>query len=580
MARADYLSEYSRGVIYIIKITLDKCQESFGVAPCTATGVQCYNTFSTCKDTPNYNRGTTDIYLSSISKRIPFAGCRPLLLNNPSIFQTDISDNKLKTLRFTFDLAEDFKDYDIGMDPYRSSRATKPDTVPFVKTLLARNPNWQNRPITIYEGFDGQTQTQLLDDENIIAYGILKNIRLGDKSIQFEATDIISPLSEIDYPEKKGVTLVSDISTSQTSIVLSDVDGYEDYTALSIGEEIITYDTGNISAANNMITSCVRAAGGTTAAAHSSGDSAEPCGYFQGDIFDVLKDDILIGAGGLVSGNIASDWNTIRDNPTEIFEIEAYLPKSTKLNKYIQELIDLFCLKMWQGEDQKIHITRSHQNLNGRTYHILTDNANIVVDSRASDLNDDDRITTVEIRYDFDWFGSIDKAEDFSGFEIQHDSDAAGINGAQKIKKKIIPCRWLRRGVYQEELFFDFIEALARRTLFKYNEAHAFIEAKVEIKDSAITAGDFAKLTTTALVDETGTPLEAEKFEICKRKPDKNVLSIKMLRCIKTPFLIIAPDSVTNDWSTATDSEKEYGAICNDNGEMSDGAPGSVIYAG
>ena len=47
--------------ITVIELYLDSCANTYGVAPCTASGAvgsECYNTFGTCQDTANYSNTT------------------------------------------------------------------------------------------------------------------------------------------------------------------------------------------------------------------------------------------------------------------------------------------------------------------------------------------------------------------------------------------------------------------------------------------------------------------------------------------------------------------------------------------
>ena len=55
MSYSDKLNAFSRITQRALIFTLDFCDNTFGVAPCTATGAEkCYKTLSTCQDTANY----------------------------------------------------------------------------------------------------------------------------------------------------------------------------------------------------------------------------------------------------------------------------------------------------------------------------------------------------------------------------------------------------------------------------------------------------------------------------------------------------------------------------------------------
>lgn len=65
MSYDDHAHAMTRTPVTLVIITLDFCGRTFGVAPCTATGEPCYNTFHTCKDKNAYLKTTRDYEFSS-----------------------------------------------------------------------------------------------------------------------------------------------------------------------------------------------------------------------------------------------------------------------------------------------------------------------------------------------------------------------------------------------------------------------------------------------------------------------------------------------------------------------------------
>src|SRR4051812_22871602 len=58
----------------ILELDVDRCQNVYGVAPCTAAGApgtECYNTLRTCQDRPHYVRGVQTIRFTGIGSPIP-----------------------------------------------------------------------------------------------------------------------------------------------------------------------------------------------------------------------------------------------------------------------------------------------------------------------------------------------------------------------------------------------------------------------------------------------------------------------------------------------------------------------------
>ena len=59
--------------VTLVEIDRDVCSLTFGVAPCTATGAPCYNTWSTCADRPNFAVATQTIRFVKPRADVPLA---------------------------------------------------------------------------------------------------------------------------------------------------------------------------------------------------------------------------------------------------------------------------------------------------------------------------------------------------------------------------------------------------------------------------------------------------------------------------------------------------------------------------
>ena len=55
------MSEFERVPVTVLELDLDRCANTYGVLPCTASGgpgEECYNTWQSCQDKPNYVKTT------------------------------------------------------------------------------------------------------------------------------------------------------------------------------------------------------------------------------------------------------------------------------------------------------------------------------------------------------------------------------------------------------------------------------------------------------------------------------------------------------------------------------------------
>lgn len=146
-------SAMARQPAVVVELDLDRCALTFGVAPCTATGTPCYNTRGTCKDKPNYDRGTYTLRLCSRGMPIP-AGetLRPYLVDvSAAVSEIDIEQGLAKRGTMTLRVADE-PDNDAEMDPYVATRSPAASGT-FWARLLARNPHYPGRFARVRRGF-------------------------------------------------------------------------------------------------------------------------------------------------------------------------------------------------------------------------------------------------------------------------------------------------------------------------------------------------------------------------------------------------------------------------------------------
>jgi len=566
MAKID---EISRTPVSLVKMTLDFCQETFSAAPCTATGEPCYNTWKTCKDKANYNKGTKDYKFTSCRAPLPFQeGERPYV-DRISCQATEIKDSLTTKTRARIILYDE-PDTDVGIDPYVDERSSVQGT--FWKKLLARNPNYRGRYVSVYEGFYGETEGSFVEK----FVGKLDNVVIKGAQIELEIVDLLKALDDIEVPPKLDVKLVTDISDTITSITVSsvtDLDSPEGY--IRIDDEVIKYE--GINVATNQLTDCTRGYLGTDADSHSINDKVMKVRRYAGNPFDVLQVQMLTEDAGYDSNRIdATGFADAKGWPGGEIDFEAYITDHTKLSKLYFEIIELLNLKSWVGEDLKITVARTVPNRAGRSYHELSDEANIVHQSGAVDLNEDARITRVALYWDKDAIGKVDEEASYSRISIAADQDAEGPNENDAVIEKKIFCRWMRTGILQEEILAGFAGAAASRLLRHYRDAHPLLMISVELKDSAIKTGEYAKITTDEILNVDGSALTRQVFQVVKREAKDRLIYLATLRMPKRKIAIWGASTLPA-YSSATEAQKEYGFWTGDDGKVN-GDEGYVWY--
>ena len=169
------MSNSNREPVEWIEIDLDYCNLTFGTAPCTAalssnTDRKCFNTFHTCKDKENYDKGTLTYKLvqprSNYPKGETTFPCLISVTGKSATANIAGSDDSLYPLGSRGTITAEFFDFpyhDRFMDKYQSERvsgAAQFDAVgydpkafgTFWSKLRARNPNYANRPMRHCDG--------------------------------------------------------------------------------------------------------------------------------------------------------------------------------------------------------------------------------------------------------------------------------------------------------------------------------------------------------------------------------------------------------------------------------------------
>lgn len=150
-ARAQAAQERFYGLV--LELDTDYCNNTFGVAPCTATGTPCYNTYGTCKDKTNYAKGTKTFKFCERGMQVP-AGetLRPYIAAH-SFTPSDIPIGGGLAARgnITLTLADETCS-DFEADKYAASRSA-PASGTFWTRFQARNYNIQNRLARLKKGY-------------------------------------------------------------------------------------------------------------------------------------------------------------------------------------------------------------------------------------------------------------------------------------------------------------------------------------------------------------------------------------------------------------------------------------------
>jgi len=222
-ARTAALNSQELKACAVLEIAAPRCANVYGVAPCTAAagaGNQCYNTFATCQDKPNYV-ATTKV-ISFISRGVmspPGMTLRPYLLDavsSPTKMDMDAGLAPRGKVALTL---EDEQDNDSSEDPYYATRAT-PAGGTYWGRWLARNKNYYGATAKLRKGFVASPWdwNLFLDEQYIVESFSVE----GDGKIKVTLKDPLKFLENSTIPPATSGALLSDfLNIEQTDFVVA-----------------------------------------------------------------------------------------------------------------------------------------------------------------------------------------------------------------------------------------------------------------------------------------------------------------------------------------------------------------------
>ena len=269
--------------ITILELDLDKCENTYSIAPCTAAlaaGQECYNSYPTCQDKANYVKGTKTWKFCNAGADIP-AGeqIRPYI--EPKGIATAATEISLEKglaprAKVTVRLADE-PSSDIEADPYHATRPAEAQGS-FFSRFMARNRNYAGRFARLKTAYftDGWDVAELVTELYII-----EKIDGPNSKAQMSITlkDPIKLTDRALVPAASSGLLLSDIAAGSTTLPLREGDGagYASTGHVRIGDEIIEYTTNS----GDVLGGLTRGTFGTTADTADAGDGVQQCKVYE-----------------------------------------------------------------------------------------------------------------------------------------------------------------------------------------------------------------------------------------------------------------------------------------------------------
>lgn len=498
--------KYIREKITIVELDLDYCENTFSVSPCTATGTgdaKCFNTLASCQDKSNYAKESKTYRLYSarspapigISSGLDVSAIPCLTSVNITPSEIDISGG-LGTRANVTAAFNDFGHSDIGVDKYVSERSwIASDRGTFWTKLRARNPNYENRPMRVLDGFLVNGEFDIANFET--HYFIIDTLDVADGRAAVKGKDILKLAMDdkAQVPKPSTGQLSGAITDADTSLTLTTGTGAE---YGSSGKILIDKEICSFTGAGDTKT-ITRAQNNTEAAAHNDGATVQLCYELGGVTVNVGVEDILTNYASVDSSYInSSEWQDEADDYIN-WGITGLIPKPTSVKKVLQELSQAAPHYLhWSERQNKIIFLALKQETNTSTALNMDDNliAGLTKVKERNNL----RYSTIYVNYgQINPVKNLDEPDNYEKAYVRVDTDSiAFYDNVDQVK--VINCRWLPAGSAASA------SALAALLGRRFANAPREVHFALDFKDSELQTGFTRNINYREMVDFTGEP--------------------------------------------------------------------------
>lgn len=578
-----------------VEIDVDQCTLNYGLGACQAvlgsTGeFKCFNTYKTCQDKDNYNKGfiTLKFYKpqSNLPKEPGAFACLQSVSESSSEVNLAGTNPEIKGLgrreriRFKcsdFPYGDQFTDKyfrerktgaaqasGLGYDPY--SRGT------FFMRLRARSPNYAGRACRYKEGyFDNGVLTEV-----VTRHYILTNMTVdvsGDFA-DFEAKDALDAIDDKNAvcPVANNGELVSDITDNANSFTLKPTGigdaEYDPSGRIIIGSEIMSFTR-----SGDVMTITGRGLNKTQPASHSAGDSVQQTFFVDRERVDDAIARILTYKNHIAPEYIpTSKWVAEVNRWAPTMFLTSEITKPTGINTLLSEIVQLGVSVYWERQDQEIGL-KVNRPPDEDTIFEFSDDFNI----KSIDIDDRDDLRLTDIYFYTDIKDptlSVGDANSYNRVRGLVDLDARSPNEFNDSKIRQVYMRWLGDGDQ------SLIRVIGKRLLNRFRWSPAFYTFRVAYnKDLRLT--DVIRVRSRVHSDVTGLeePKLMQAISIKYNKPKHEMIVTAQAYQFDQRYARIAPNA-TPIYTLASDDEKSKYAFFADSvtERLSDGS-GAYVFS-
>ena len=516
------MSEFVSGrePIILVQIDQDRCNLTYGVAPCTADQARkCFNTIQTCQDPENFDKGVLTLTFANPRSNLPkgmniipslvSVTTAPTLINPTNAQRSAAPLGQRAVCTITF---QDHAHSDLLVDPYVDERGYDPLTKStFWAKWLSRNPFYQNRPVRVYEGYVGQELNEMR-----VRHYFIDAIQGPDTSgrVQLVAKDPIklADRQKAQVPKASQGRLLTQINQTDTQIDIRDavLADYDASGTVRIGEELMTYTTRalvNIGGVDYVrLSGIVRGTDGSEAVEHREDSNVQLClRYTDAAVVDVIYE-LLTDYAGIPTQFInKTEWDDEGANWLIGFELSAVLSRPQGVADVLNELFEQVLAYIWWDErDQEIKF-RPIRPIVGQTK-LITDDNHIIADTTSITTDPKNRVSQVWV-----YWGQrnlalpLDNEGNYERLRIRADLEAEDPTryGESRIRK--IYARWITSDAQAINLSARLLTASVRNP--------KVLKLRLDAKDRDLWTADVVDVLHRNIVDFEGDQV-AERYQV------------------------------------------------------------------
>lgn len=558
----------------IVELRQPRCGLRFGVAPCTAVGTPCYQTWATCGDRDNidqagllvwrfckpgdqvaplYSRDGEEIRTNAIP-----------LLESVTTASAEINVGSQRsgvaplgvgasvTVTFLNSLWDDHVgDYSIA------DRASVQGT--FWGKWRARNAFFDGMMLSIYEGYVGQA----LEDMQRRDYFVEGSPSITTRRATFSGSDPLrlSEAKNAKFPPEMVMSLHADIDDLATAVrvyggeadLARDLGNTGTRRFLRIGSEILLY-TGWTDAGGGYydLTGVQRGVLASVREAHAAEDGCQRVGRYENIQHWRVSADLIDNHTPIPAGyRSAVQWDDEGYNYMTTIKATRTVVSPTAVDTLLGQL----CLQggfsiWWDERYQTIPLLANRPP--AQTPVVLNDDTGIVAGSAQISDDPDLHITRVAVYYSprnpFDG----GKPENYRVLRLNIDGDVEMPAASGKVKTLTIFADWITRDTDAMRL--------AARVLLRYRLIPQYLTLAVDAKDRDMQLGAAFDIVTGAIEDAQGNPLST-RWQVIRANETVSghllALKFQSYRFIGR-FAVILPAG-TGDYDDATLTERATG---------------------